>query len=58
MAALRLVASLLAAIFVTSSASDCVDLIASCASLQSICIGSILEYHFNVISDISIQMNR
>ncbi|CAI2358200.1 unnamed protein product [Caenorhabditis sp. 36 PRJEB53466] len=57
MAPLRL-AALIALTFVTTSlATDCVDLISACANLQSICIGSILEYHFNVIDDLSTQVN-
>ncbi|CAL2051587.1 unnamed protein product [Caenorhabditis brenneri] len=56
MAASRLVVLLLLT-FTVANATDCVDLLDICESLQSICIGSILTHHFNVISDLSSQMN-
>uniref|UniRef100_A0A1I7T9Q2 ShKT domain-containing protein n=1 Tax=Caenorhabditis tropicalis TaxID=1561998 RepID=A0A1I7T9Q2_9PELO len=56
MAAFRLVA-LLVLLSPVTDATDCVDLLDVCESLQTICIGSILTHHFNVISDLSSQMN-
>ncbi|CAA96678.1 PHAryngeal gland Toxin-related [Caenorhabditis elegans] len=57
MTACRLVAILFLVFTVGEAAEDCVDLLSTCESLQSICIGSVLEYHFNVISDLSKQLN-
>ncbi|KAF1749105.1 hypothetical protein GCK72_025572 [Caenorhabditis remanei] len=44
-------------IFTVTDATDCADLLDICESLQPICIGSILQHHFNVISELSDQMN-
>ncbi|CAO4387061.1 unnamed protein product [Caenorhabditis nigoni] len=56
MAASRMVV-LLFLIFTVTHATDCVDLLSTCESLQSICIGSILQHHFDVISDLTSQLN-